>query len=99
MSSTHAQTLRLHECDSSGSFLNRATYRGHSKPVARAVYGKSTDLIYSCSRDTTVRQWHRSAAAGGQGGEEGGGALQVFEGHVLACSAVAISAGILICSI
>ncbi|CAN0000674.1 unnamed protein product, partial [Sphacelaria rigidula] len=59
------------------------TYRGHSKPVTRAVYGSSNEVLYSCSRDTAVRQWNRL------GGEE---ALQVFEGHTLACTAVGLSA-------
>lgn len=67
----------------SGSFQNIVIYNGHSKPVSRAVCGTTTELIYSCSRDTTVRQWNRS----------GGDSLQVFAGHTLACSAVALSAG------
>ncbi|CAM9598490.1 unnamed protein product, partial [Scytosiphon promiscuus] len=37
--------------------------------------------IYSCSRDKTVRQWSRSSST----------ALRVFEGHDLACTAVALS--------
>ncbi|CBN77035.1 conserved unknown protein [Ectocarpus siliculosus] len=37
--------------------------------------------MYSCSRDTTVRQWNRSGIS----------ALRVFEGHDLACTAIALS--------
>ncbi|CAM9381221.1 unnamed protein product, partial [Hapterophycus canaliculatus] len=37
--------------------------------------------VYSCSRDTTIRQWERSDTT----------ALQSFEGHDLACTAVALS--------
>ncbi|CAM9841354.1 unnamed protein product [Ectocarpus fasciculatus] len=37
--------------------------------------------MYSCSRDTTLRQWNRSDTS----------ALRVFEGHDLACTAIALS--------
>lgn len=78
------QTLRLYSLDGkSGSFRNSLSFRGHTKAVARATYGRRTRLAYSCSRDTTLRQWSRSADL----------AILSFEGHDLTCTALALSAG------
>eukprot|EP00903_Cladosiphon_okamuranus_P015395 g14219.t1 len=77
------KTLRLHNLVAeSGSFQNNMSFAGHTKAVARATYGPTTRLIYSCSRDTTIRQWNRSDST----------ALRVFQGHEMACTALALSA-------
>lgn len=79
-----AQTLRLYNSlDEVGTFRNMLTFGGHTKAVNRATYGAATRLMYSCSRDTTLRQWNRSGIS----------ALRVFEGHDLACTAIALSEG------
>ncbi|CAN0046568.1 unnamed protein product, partial [Laminaria digitata] len=54
---------------------------GHSKPVARVAYGATSRLLYSCSRDTTLRQWSRAGVA----------PLRAYEGHTLACTALSPS--------
>lgn len=80
-----SQALRLHNLvGESGSFRNSMSFTGHTKAVARATYGLTTRLIYSCSRDTNIRQWNRSGST----------ALRVFEGHDMACTALALSAGL-----
>lgn len=77
------KALRLHSLDGeSGSFRESLSFIGHAKAVSRATYGATTRLFYSCSRDTTIRQWNRS----------GSSALRVFEGHDMACAALALSA-------
>lgn len=79
------QTLRLHSLvGGGGNFRNSISFSGHTTAVARATYGVTTRLIYSCARDTTIRQWNRSESS----------ALRVFEGHEMACTALALSAGI-----
>lgn len=79
-----AQALRLHNLDGqSGSFRSNMLFAGHTKAVTRATYGATTRLIYSCARDATIRQWNRSDSS----------ALRVFEGHDMACTALALSAG------
>lgn len=90
VTSTHplpppVQTLRLHHLvdNKSGNFGNKLTFNGHTKAVSRTTYGAQTRLIYSCSRDTTIRQWNRCDIP----------ALRVFEGHDLACTDLALSAG------
>lgn len=80
------QTLRLHNVDASGLFWSRESFVGHSKTVVRAAYGTTTRLLYSCSRDTTLRQWGRDGVA----------PLRAYEGHTLACTALSLSSGKLV---
>ncbi|CAM9344758.1 unnamed protein product, partial [Chrysoparadoxa australica] len=63
--------------------------RGHSKAVNRVVVGRKTLMAYSCSRDTTCCQWKLPETFGS--GLSVQAPTQVYRGHSLTSSAVALS--------
>ena len=61
-------------------------WKGHKRSVSCMVHGPRSDILYSCARDLTIRQWRRSPST------MSGNCTQVIEdGHDLNITALALS--------
>ncbi len=60
----------------------RDRWTDHTRSVSRLAYGPTSDVLYSCARDLTIRQWRRGAPACVQ---------TIQDGHDLNITAIALS--------